>query len=210
MSYLHAILLSAGYTGCQPRPEQLKGTPDHTQGTVMACDPEAEKTHCRLIPSYAGLANATGIMQQSSHGIPKLNLASVGAQRSHAGKDPCLVAGQCSSRADYGVRSGPIGGQTSPVRSQSGLMGTAPNLIGFSSSPAQPRSADGAAPPQAFTARPATSGGPYGGCYGSVQGGFQPMSARAVTRPCTTGHYHSGASTWRGTYVYPVAVGTSR
>jgi len=207
-------VMPAGYTGCQPRPEQMKGTPDHTQGTIRACDPEGEKTHCRLIPSYAGLANATNVMQQqSSRGVPKLDLGTVTALRGHAGKDPCLLAGQCSSRAAYGIQSSSARPQTSPVRIQSGLMGAATSPMASGSSPmgnactpAHSRSEGEAAPAPAYTARPATS---YESCYG--QGGFQPMSVRAVHRPCTTGHYHaSGANTWRGPYGYPLALGTSR
>ena len=205
-------MLHAGYTGCQPRLEQMMGTPDYTQRTVVACDPEAEKTHCRLIPSYAGLANTPGLRQQSSRGIPKLNMATVSAQKGHAGKDPCLLAGQCSSRAGPGVQSGPVCAQDNTMRLSQNTMGNSPNFIGSPASPAQARTAGGAAVPQALTARPATCGGPCGGSYGMGQAAFQPMSARTVQRP-TTGHYHggsSGACTWRGTYQVPLALGSSR
>lgn len=207
----------AGYTGCQPRLEQMKGTPDHTQRTIRPCDPEGEKTHCRLIPSYAGLANATSVMQQqSSRGLPKLDLGTITAQRGHAGKDPCLLAGQCSSRAAYGIQSSSARPQTSPVRTQSGLVGAATSPMaseespmGNACTPAHSRSEGGAALAPAYTARPVTSGASHESCYG--QGGLQPMSTRAVYRPCTSGHYHaSGANTWRGTCGYPLALGTSR
>ena len=112
--------------------------------------------------------------------------------RIHAGRDPCLLAGQCSMRSDQGGHSDPVGSPASPQ--------------GMYSSSAQARSAGGAASPQAATARPAM-GGPYRG----VQGGCQPMTARGPPVPCSTGHYHSsGASTWRGTYSYPLAIGSSR
>ena len=190
----------------------------------MVSDPEGEKTHCRLIPSYAGLANASTTMQQqqqSSRSVPTLNLASAQAQRGHAGKHPCFLAGQRASHAEPGVQSGPVRPQTSPMRAQSGHSGLASGPVGSmvggsssvgpASSPAQARWEGGAAPAQAYTARPATSGVAYDNCYGSGQAGFQPMSARAVHRPCTTGHYHaSGATTWRGPYAYPLALGSSR
>ncbi|KAL0028269.1 hypothetical protein WJX79_006368 [Trebouxia sp. C0005] len=126
-----------GYTGCQPRLEQMKGTPDHTQRTIRPCDPE-----------------------------------------------------------------GLVGAATSPMASEESPMGNA-------CTPAHSRSEGGAALAPAYTARPVTSGASHESCYG--QGGLQPMSTRAVYRPCTSGHYHaSGANTWRGTCGYPLALGTSR
>ena len=77
----------AGYTGVQPRPEQVRGTPDHTQRPVKPTDPDLLKTHCRLIPSYAGLASAaagaTGM--HSTTAVPRLNLAAVSVEKGHAG-----------------------------------------------------------------------------------------------------------------------------
>ena len=77
----------AGYTGVQPRPEQVRGTPDHTQRPVKPSDPDLLNTHCRLIPSYAGLANATASAtgMQSTTAVPRLNLAAVSAEKGHAG-----------------------------------------------------------------------------------------------------------------------------
>ncbi|KAL3133825.1 hypothetical protein ABBQ32_008298 [Trebouxia sp. C0010 RCD-2024] len=75
-----------GYTGVQPRPEQVRGTPDHTQGSVRPSDPDLLKTHCRLVPSYAGLANVTATGMHSTATIPKLNLAAVTAEKGHAGE----------------------------------------------------------------------------------------------------------------------------
>ena len=173
----------------------MKGTPDHTQLTVMPSDPEAGKTNCHLIPSYVGLSSATGAMQQQ-RGVPSLNLASVTAQRGHAGRDPCLLAVQRGSPMPCGVQSGPVGAETSPMRSHSGSMGSG-------CSPAQPRSAGGAAVPQVMTARPAETGE-------AAQAGCLPMSARATHRPYTAGCHYPGASSWGGRYVYPLAIGTSR
>lgn len=117
----------------------------------------------------------------------------------HTGRDPCLLAGQCSMRSDQGGHSGPNAAQSGPV-------GSPASPQGMYSSPAQARSAGGAASPQAATARPAV-GGPYRG----TQGGCHPMTARSPPVRCSTGHYHSsGASTWRGTYSYPLAIGSSR
>ena len=76
---------SAGYTGVQPRPEQVRGTPDHTQRSVKPSDPDLLNTHCRLIPSYAGAAAATATHMHSPTAVPKLNLAGVSAKKAHAG-----------------------------------------------------------------------------------------------------------------------------
>ena len=118
----------------------------------------------------------------------------------HAGRAPCLLASQCSMRSDHGGYPGPIAAQSGPVGSPASPQGTY-------ASPAQARSAGGAASPhRAATARPAV-GSPYRG----IQGGCQPMTARGPTAPCSTGHYHSsGASTCRGVYQYPLAIGSSR
>ncbi len=75
----------AGYTGVQPRPEQMRGTPDHTQRSIRPSDPDLLKTHCRLVPSYAGLANASATGMHSRAAVPKLNLAAVTAGKGHAG-----------------------------------------------------------------------------------------------------------------------------
>ena len=116
-----------------------------------------------------------------------------------AGRHPCLLAGQCSMRSDHGGHSGPIAAQSGPV-------GSPTNLQGMYSGPAQARSAGAAASPKAATARPAV-GGPYRG----VQGKCQPMTARGPPAPCPTGYYHSsGASTWRGPYCQPLAIGSNR
>lgn len=79
------MLVAAGYTGVQPRPEQVRGTPDHTQGSVRPSDPDLLKTHCRLVPSYVGLANVTATGMHSTAAVPKLNLAAVTAEKGHAG-----------------------------------------------------------------------------------------------------------------------------
>ena len=80
-----------GYTGVQPRPEQARGTPDHTQSSVKPSDPDLMKTHCRLVPSYAGLANATTATGKSlTAAVPKLNMAAVAAEQGHAGMRHCL------------------------------------------------------------------------------------------------------------------------
>lgn len=89
-----------GYTGVQPRPEQARGTPDHTQGTMKPSDPDLMKTHCRLIPSYAGLARATTATGMCSAAVPKLNLAAVSAEKGHAGMchHLCLLDNTCRPR----------------------------------------------------------------------------------------------------------------
>ena len=80
------LCVVVGYTGVQPRPEQVRGTPDHTQGTVKPSDPDLLNTNCRLIPSYAGLANTTTAAgMHSTAGVPRLNLGAVTAEKGHAG-----------------------------------------------------------------------------------------------------------------------------
>ena len=190
----------AGYTGVQPRLEQLKGTPDHTQRAVRACDPEWEKTHCRLIPAYAGLTASANMQQSPRAGVPALDLSTVSARKGHAGRDPCLLAGQCSSRADMeGVQSGLIGCQADP-------QGSPEASIHTHSSPAQPMSSNGASTQHAFTARAAPSGAVL---EGPAQASIRPLSARGISQPCTTGHYHSSRpATCRGTYRPPLTLGT--
>lgn len=240
--------MNAGYTGCQPRPEQVRGTPDHTQRKVKASAPELAQTHCRYVPPYAALAtqtipavyarpgtqspamqhgqrsNAAVVMQYGQR--PSTAAAAAPHQTSGAGSPsyPTQFSPRPSTAADATPCSRPAEQRQSVPRlnvaavdSRDSHAGKGPCLLAHqhtarpdlgagmhSSQHAEDRSLGGAASPGKST----RSNGLYTG-----QAGLQPMNMQTchTSNPNQAASYHtSGAATWRGPYVRPINIGTSR
>lgn len=236
MSSVMLLVIHAGYTGCQPRPEQVRGTPDHTQRKVKASAPELAQTHCRYIPPYAALATqtipavyahpgaqttsiqygqrpntATAAIPNQTYGISNQRYPTQLSPRPNTAADATYSTSP--SRAPHTVPRLNVAAVTRP----DSHAGKGPCLLAHqqtarpdlgnsmdNSQPAQDRSAGGAASP----AKPTRSNGLYTG-----QAGLQPMSvqSRHISTANPAVSYHtSGAATWRGPYMQPINIGTSR
>ena len=229
-------LLPAGYTGIQPRPEQVRGTPDHTQGKVKASAPDLAQTHCRYVPPYAALATQTipAVYANSGHlptstqysSRPHTAAASTAHHASTIGAE--LPPTQFSPRPNIAAEATLA---TSPLRvphniprlnvpaidSTHSHAGKGPCLLACQQT-ARPDFGGGIESSQPAQER-LTGGSPMpdrsvrsNGLY-TGQAGLQPMTAhaRCMQRPNTAVSYHtSGAATWRGPCVQPINIGTSR
>lgn len=127
---------------------------------------------------------ATTSPARSPQSVPGLNLAALRSSpthvHSHAGKGPCLMAGQQTARPDLGT--------------------------GQNCQPAQDRSFGGAA--AAMPEQATRSNGLYTGQAGLQpmfpDARFSPSASKAAS------YHTSGAATWRGPALHPINIGTSR